>query len=319
MLRNKVAATGTWRNEAPRSRPTGKFVHQIRVGETKWTDDDIAFWIRLWVRDHPQYDVLARGSKCNCQDFVQDFCLFLTEGKRGAPRLRQAYAGRFPRSVGIALGSGLSWAKAASSRNPVTGAVMWGIASVASAEVRDDLEKIRDRFREYKYKDEMEARRRLLSRQHSLRGPWCLRSASGLKHEHQYNVNGSSNKLQAWCKVHGIEAGQLREAKPPEKDGLWFGDGPNATITIIVQKDFAFDVTSNQQLTAHQMKKIICFLCVSQCRRDIWWGIQGTVELKSGALQDELENGRGHIWHIPYCEPESERKVLELTDPIWDR
>ena len=84
-----------------------------------------------------------------------------------------------------------------------------------------------------------------------------------------------------------------------------FRDGPNTTTT---QKSFASDATSKRHLRTHQMKNLYVFSvfhCVEGCRRGTWCVIRGTPKMKNGAPRDELKNGRGRVWVVPYSCPKS--------------
>ena len=79
-----------------------------------------------------------------------------------------------------------------------------------------------------------------------------------------------------------------------------FRDSPNTTTTIIFQKSFASDATPKRRLMAHQMKNL-CGFSVFHCVEGAFdASCGGTPKMKNGALRDELKNGCGRGWAVPY-------------------
>ena len=79
-----------------------------------------------------------------------------------------------------------------------------------------------------------------------------------------------------------------------------FRDGPNTTTTIISKKSFASDVTPKRHLMAHQMKNL-CGFSVFHCVEGAFGASSGgTPTMKKGAPRDELKNGCGRSWAVPY-------------------
>ena len=77
-------------------------------------------------------------------------------------------------------------------------------------------------------------------------------------------------------------------------------DGPTTTTTIIFQKSFASDATPKRHSMAHQMKNL-CDFSVFHCVEGAFGASSGgTPKMKNGAPRDELKNGRGHRWAVPY-------------------
>ena len=77
-------------------------------------------------------------------------------------------------------------------------------------------------------------------------------------------------------------------------------DGPNTTTTIIFQKSFASDATPKRRLMAHQMNNL-CGLSVFHCVEGAFGASSGgTPKMKHGAPRDELKNGCGRGWAVPY-------------------
>ena len=77
-------------------------------------------------------------------------------------------------------------------------------------------------------------------------------------------------------------------------------EGKTATTTIIFQKSFASDATPKRHLMAHQMRNL-CGFSVFHCAEGaIGASFRGTPKMKNGAPQDELQDGRGGGWVVPY-------------------
>ena len=91
---------------------------------------------------------------------------------------------------------------------------------------------------------------------------------------------------------------------------LLIRDGPNTTTTIILQKSFASDATPKRHLMAHQMKNL-CGFSVFHCVEGAFGVSSGGVpKMKNGAPRDELKNGRGRGWAVPYLrELEVQRRI----------
>ena len=69
----------------------------------------------------------------------------------------------------------------------------------------------------------------------------------------------------------------------------------------IFQKSFASDATPKRHLMAHQMKNL-CGFSVFHCVEGAFGASSmGTRKLQNGVLRDELKNGCGCVWAVPYC------------------
>ena len=77
-------------------------------------------------------------------------------------------------------------------------------------------------------------------------------------------------------------------------------DGPNTTTTMIFQKSIASDAASKPRLMAHQMKNL-CGFSVFHCVEGAFGAPSGgNPKMKSGEPRDELKNGCGRSWAVPY-------------------
>ena len=78
-------------------------------------------------------------------------------------------------------------------------------------------------------------------------------------------------------------------------------DGPTTTTTNIFQRGFASDATPKRHfLMAHQMKDL-CGFSVFHCVEGAFGASSGgTPKMKNGAPRDELKNGRGRGWAVPF-------------------
>ena len=81
---------------------------------------------------------------------------------------------------------------------------------------------------------------------------------------------------------------------------VFFRDGPNTTTTIIFQKSFASDATPKRHLMAHQMKNLSGFSVFHCVEGAIGASSGGYPKNETGAPRDELKNGRGRGWAVPY-------------------
>ena len=106
--------------------------------------------------------------------------------------------------------------------------------------------------------------------------------------------------------------------------GGFLRDGPNTTTTILLQRSFASDVTSNRHLMAHQMKNL-CLFSVLHCVEGAGAfdaSSRGTQNWKWGSAR-WAQNGCGCVWAVPFsgsfCHPQPPGMLILLPEPGSER